>query len=257
MKRNLILLLLVGLVAASCGSKKIATEDLALKNATVRKVMRNYEKTEPDFKTLSGRLKGTYDDGYESQSITVSIRMKKDETIWLSAKLAGIIPMAKLMVTPDRVMFYEKINNQYFDGDFSLLSKWLKTEIDFEKLQNLLLGKAVFEVKKNAYSLTEKEEGYALTHQDQENLMELLIDKLTFRIKNQQLFSFYQQEGISIDYPAYKRINHFRFPEKIDIIVNKNQENTEINIDYRSLEIDKPVKFPFSMPSGYKEIQIK
>jgi len=257
MKKNLILFLLISFVLASCGSKKRATDHISLKNATARKVIKTHERTNPDFKTLSGRLKGTYDDGYESQSISVSIRMKKDETIWVSAKLAGIIPMAKLMVTPEKVLFYEKINNQYFDGDFCLLSKWLGTEIDFEKLQNLLLGEAVFELKKNAFVLIEKEEGYQLINQSQEKSENVLIDKSTFRIINQQMISTENQEGISIDYPKYKRLNHFYFPDKIDIIVDKNDGNAEINIDYRSLEINKSVKFPFEMPFNYKEIQIK
>jgi hypothetical protein len=38
---------------------------------------------------------------------------------------------------------HEKINNSYFEGDFSSLSQWLGTDLDYSKIQNLLLGQAM------------------------------------------------------------------------------------------------------------------
>src|SRR5690625_3983346 len=132
-QRSLILIFILSFAAVSCGSKKSATEKIVLKNATANKVIKHYHRTEPHFETIVAGLRGTNDDGYGEESISLSLRMEKDKVIWVSAKFAGLIPMAKLMVTPDRVQFYEKVNRQYFDGDFSLLSKWLGTEIDFQK----------------------------------------------------------------------------------------------------------------------------
>lgn len=258
MKRNLILIFILSFVVASCGSKKSATDEVTLKSASAKKVIKHYHRTEPHFETIAANLRGSYDDGYGKQSISISLRMEKDEVIWMSAKFAGLIPMAKLMVTPDRVQFYEKVNNQYFDGDFSLLSKWLGTTIDFEKFQNLLLGKAIYDVDKGDYELSELEKGYLLVSDDGADIAKrLMVDRATFRLLSQQLISYSENQEILVSYPTYTRQNYFFFPAKIDIIVEKKEENTEINIDFRSFEINEPVRFPFSMPSNYKEIQIK
>lgn len=258
MKRSLILIFILSFAAVSCGSKKGVTDKAVLKNATSNKVIKHYHRTEPHFETINAGLRGSFDDGYGAESISVSLRMQKDEVIWISAKFAGLIPMAKLLVTPDRVQFYEKVNRQYFDGDFSLLSKWLGTEIDFEKLQNLLLGKSIYDVEKGNYELTELDKGYLLVGSDDTDLSKsLLIDKTTFRLLSQQMVSLKGNREIAVFYPTYTRRNYFFFPEKIDIIVHKKEDNTEINIDFRSFEINQPVKFPFDMPTGYKEIQIK
>jgi hypothetical protein len=49
-------------------------------------------------------------------------------------------------------VYYEKLQRTYFDGDFSLLSKWLGAELDYEKVQNILLGQAVLNLKKGKYN---------------------------------------------------------------------------------------------------------
>ncbi len=102
------LLLVFGLLVISCGPKKTAAERKA--DATKENVIQQNLAAAPSFKTMQGRLRGSYDDGEDSQSISVSIRMEKDKAIWLSAKLGGLITVAKVMVTPQRVQFYEKIN---------------------------------------------------------------------------------------------------------------------------------------------------
>lgn len=256
MKRFLFTMFLMSLVLVSCGTKKGITSE-GMKNATSKKVLKEFERTEPSFETINARMRGSYDDGYGSQSISLSMRIQKDEIIWISAKLGGLIPISKLMVTPDRVQFYEKVNNQYFDGDFSLISKWLGVEIDFEKLQNLLIGKAIYEIDRSDFQLTDLEKGYLLIAADDWISKSLLLDKTSFRLRNQQMISNGDHKQISVSYPSYEKIDSFFFPDKIDILVNKDKDESKINIDFRSLEINQAVKFPFEMPSGYKEIQIK
>jgi hypothetical protein len=34
----------------------------------------------------------------------------------------------------------KKIKGTYFEGDFSALSQWLGTDLDYNKIQNMLLG---------------------------------------------------------------------------------------------------------------------
>ena len=55
------------------------------------------------------------------------------------------------MITPSKVSYYEKINNTYFEGDFSMLSNWLGTDLNLNKVQNLFLGKAIDNLTKDRW----------------------------------------------------------------------------------------------------------
>ncbi|MBW2960200.1 DUF4292 domain-containing protein [Mesonia aestuariivivens] len=250
------LLILLGFLVISCGPKKTAAERKA--DATKENVIEKNLAAKPSFKTMQGRLKGSYDDGEDSQSISVSIRIEKDKAIWLSAKLAGIIPLAKVMVTPKRVQFYEKINGSYFDGDFSLLSKWLGTELDYEKVQNLLIGQPIYELKSKKYILSSSQNGYQLSSIEKTPVARsFLIDLLTFRTKAQQLLREEKNQAVMITYDDFYGRENYDMPKNIIIIANQEDKTTKINIDYRSLAFNEPVSFPFEIPSGYEEIIIE
>lgn len=248
--------LLISLLIISCGPKKTAAEKKA--DETKVNVIKQNLATTPSFKTLQGRLKGSYDDGDDSQSISVSIRIEKDKSIWLSAKLAGIISLAKVLVTPNRVQFYEKINGSYFDGDFSLLSKWLGTDLDFNKVQNLLIGQPIYELKAKDYEISSTQRGYQLSSIEKAPIAKsFLIDLLSFKTKAQKLNRPEENQGVAITYDDYFGEESYGMPKNITIIANQASGTTKINIDYRSLEFNEPVTFPFEIPSGYEEIVIE
>jgi hypothetical protein len=68
----------------------------------------------------------------------------------VSIRFLGIT-MAKTLITPNKVKYYEKINGKYFEGDFTTLSRWLGTELDYQKVQNLLLGQSIDDLSKGKY----------------------------------------------------------------------------------------------------------
>lgn len=254
LKKGLFLLLIsVGL--SSCGAKKTAlsTKDLAMK-----KIIANHEGASSNFQTLRGKLRAGYTTEDESQSTSISIRMEKDKAIWLSAKLAGIIPLAKVLITPKEVKYYEKLGKTYFVGDFRLLSKWLGTELDFEKVQNLLTGQTIYELDPSEYELEETASGYQFRSKEETFLTKLfLLNPKTFKAEAQQLVREAKNQSVTITYPEYQLINGFYFPKKIAIIANDMGKSTKIDIEYRSLEFDVEVSFPFTVPSGYTEITIE
>jgi hypothetical protein len=45
----------------------------------------------------------------------------------------------------------KKIKGTYFEGDFSALSQWLGTDLDYNKIQNMLLGEPLDDLSKGKY----------------------------------------------------------------------------------------------------------
>ena len=125
-----------------CKSTKIVQSSETLDSKmSVKQIVKNHNKLQSKFNTLQGRLKVEYIQGDRSETHTLTLRMENDKTIWVNA----FLNMVRVKITPDRVRFYNKLDNTYFDGDYALISEFLGADLQFENLQNLLLGEAIFE----------------------------------------------------------------------------------------------------------------
>src|SRR5690606_7356869 len=127
------------------------------------------------------------------------------KTIWMSAPLG----LARAMITQDSVKFYDKLNNQYFDGDFSLLTKLLGTEVNFEIVQNILMGDPIYELRNDVYITTPHDTSYVLQPKEQRALFELffLVNPGFFKLDSQQLYQKAEQRMLQIDYSKYQEVD--------------------------------------------------
>lgn len=257
MNRYIRLIIVLLLLVTSCKSKKSAVEgDVA--TISTKKVISNH--VDADFKgnTLNAKITAKYKDRKSSASFSVKLRMEKDKTIWLSATKFGI-PVAKAKITPERVSYYEKLNRTYFDGDFALISKFLGTDLDYEKLQNLLLGQAILDLKKGRFNSDYKNESYQLLPKRSNDLYEILfvMNPENFKLKSQQVKSRAEEQLLSVSYPNYTEVDGETIPKKIAIRAIDKKNITTINMEYKSVVLDQELSFPFSIPQGYKELKIE
>jgi len=79
--------MILSLVLFSCKSTQIVTEGKVNNKLSSKTIVQNHYANTLDFKTLRGRMKIDYDDGINAQSFSVSLRMEKDNAIWISAPL--------------------------------------------------------------------------------------------------------------------------------------------------------------------------
>lgn len=239
----------------SCKSNKVLTDGTINENLSTKAIIKTHYQNEINFKTLSGKMKIDYSNGEDSQGVAVSLRMEKDKAIWISAPFSVV----KAYITPDRVTFYNKLENNYFDGDFSYLSNLLGTELDFQKVQNLLLGQALLNLNEDKYDLEIADKNYQLKPRKAAALFKILfqIEPKNFKIATQQLSQPLKKRLLEIDYQNYQKINQYILPNSIFITaIDKDVKNT-IAIEYRNIEFNSLLKFPYKIPKGYKEIVLK
>ena len=240
---------------SSCGSARVIADGSIDETLTIRSVIRNHEAARVDFRTLSARLGIDFSDGDDSQSVTVTLRMKRDEVIWMSAPL-GVI---KVMITPDRVSFYNKLNNEYFDGDYTYLSKLLGSEVDFVKLQNLLLGQSIVSLQGRKYDLAYSADSYELKPRPSLDLYKLFlkIEPKYFRLAAQQVAQPDQQRLMEVRYTSYQEIQGEVLPDQVQIAAIDHDDRITIGITYKQLELNRDLKFPYKIPSGFNPLALK
>src|SRR5688572_30412714 len=201
------------LVLASCGSTKNISN---LENASAKEVISSHKAASPDFKTLAGRVQLVYETDEKSQSITVSLRMEKDKNIWIKASILGIT-IAKVLITPTSVSYYETIGNTYFEGDFALLGEWIGTPINFQQAQNMLLGQSIFTLNPSEYSAAVFQNKFKVQpkQQPQNFIHSLFLNPDNFKVASETLSQPKDDRLLSIRYGDYQKIENQFYPSTI------------------------------------------
>jgi hypothetical protein len=252
--KKISLLIIVTIILSSCNASKTVTSSaVADTSIKTKQIVNAVDNAETKFKTIVGKLKIETINGDKSQSANVSFRMEKDKTIWIS-KL-GIV---KALVTPDRVAFYNKLDGTYFDGDFSYLSNLVGTELDFYKLQNILLGQPILPLDAKTFDSSVADNSYTLNPKQQLELYEIffLINPSHFKTNSQQITQIKEKRLLQIDYLSYQNVEKLKIPENIKILAVEDGSELQINLELKSLDLDKDLSFPFEIPSGYELIKL-
>lgn len=251
-------MVLILLVFTSCKTNKKVVDNNNIDAISTKKIINNHYTHNFNKQTVYAKLNAKYKSKKAAATVSIKLRLEKDKTIWMSATKLGI-PIAKVKITPNRVSYYEKLQKTYFDGDFSLLSKWLGTELDYDKVQNILLGQAVLNLKKGKYVSKIDNNLYQISPRKHNGLYGILffMNPENFKLNKQEIRNTEKQQLLSVSYPHYKEIKGEQFPENINIRAIDSKNLTTINIVYRSVEFNKELTFPFSIPNGYKEISLK
>ena len=253
MKSILSAFLIVFLIG--CKSKQSVATAAANDNIEVTKIINGHYKNEHDFSTLNIRANAKYEDEKQSHSMNADIRIKKDEIIWINIKFLGI-PMAKAMITPTKVSYYEKINNTYFEGDFSMLSNWLGTDLDFNKVQNLFLGKAIDDLTKDKWVSEVIEKMFKLSMpNDSDVAKEFYFEGANYLLKKETINQASKNRNLEIRYPSYKEDKGMFLPNEINIKAEQKDKIT-IDIEYKNTTFNEDLSYPYSVPSGYTAVEI-
>ena len=249
------MVLILFFVLGCKSSKRIASSGELNTKLTAKQLIKEHQRQEPKFKTLQARVKVDYVQGDKSQSHTISLRMEKDKIIWLSSAFAYV----RAKITPTKMSFYNKLDNTYFDGDFSLISDLLGTKLDFKKVQNILLGNAIYNLNDDIYNTDIHEGSYVLSPKNQSQLFEIfyLLNPTHFKMDSQQLSQQLEQRFLEIDYKDYQEVDKQIVPQNVKIIALERDFETIITMEFKSVLINSELNFPFRIPNGFQEIVIK
>ncbi|AUC74786.1 DUF4292 domain-containing protein [Olleya sp. Bg11-27] len=251
----LILILLIVVVSGCKGSKTVVSNGAVNTGLTTKQLIRNSTKANIEFTTLVSRLKIETTQKGSSKSYTVNLKIEKDKQILITSTPISII---KAIITPDRVAFYNKWDNTFFDGDFAYLSNLLGTDLDFKKVQNLLLGESLFDLNDDKYELTANDKSYILQPKKQRDLFELLlfVNPSHYKMDAQEITQPKEKRILHIDYLTYQQVDKKTLPEQTKILAVEDEEELEINLELKSVKLNENIRFAFKIPTGFTKIEL-
>ncbi len=259
MPRNLhkYIAVLLAVFFFGCKSKATLAEGNATSKLSAEKVIAIHYSNKSDFSTLYIKASAKYSDDKQTQNVTAEVKIKKDQMILVSVRFLGIT-MAKALITPTEVKYYDKINNEYFEGDYSGLSKWLGTDVDYAKVQNLLLGRAIDNLRKSQYEVSIMNKWYKLENNSTAATNKSFsFEAERFMIKQQEINQPNSQRALLIQYPEYKEYSEMILPLSIIIDAMNKGKKTNIDIEYKNVSFNEELSFPYAVPEGFERIFIE
>ena len=240
MKKINLLFLFLMLILAGCSSKKkvVSTVDTSAfeeSSATTnsgtftKNLVQKIQELEnsKDFKTLYIKANARYEDSHQTQNVQADIRIKKDEIILVSIRFLGIT-MAKALITQDKVQYYEKPNGTHFEGDYATLSRWLSTDLNFEKLQNLLIGNALFDLSKENLESKSIENETGLFSKTKQLEKVFWIENNNNQLIKQSFHRIIENQKLHVHYPSFQNHNGIVLPSQT--LIEATQEKQKKNI---------------------------
>ncbi len=236
----------------ACGPGKNLTSIVGeIPEMRTKQILKKHIKQHAKFNTLQCKLKIELFQNSKAQSNTVTLRMERGKIIWINA----FLNMIRIKITPDKVQMYNKIDQTYFDGDFSLIKQLLGIDLDFSNLENLLLGDTFFKHNSSSLNQVKDNSGYKLKPFKLDPTLDVFyrINPFYFKMKTQEISHLKEEIHLKVNYDDFQEINQQLIPSKMAITINEKQNNAFIiKLNLKSVSLNQSIRFPFKLPKGYK-----
>lgn len=253
MKKNILIKIFFGitlLIATACKSKKIVT---TLPNTIIKpdnkSVIKSLKAADLKFSTYSTKAKTNIKIDSNTYDINLNIRIKKNDTIWISATYFSI-EVGRIVITPDSIKMINRAQSQYFIKPYSYLSKNINPKLDFFALQSMLVGNTMAFGYSDETSITSDSTGYAIMSTDLSLTYHAKFNTV-IKVTETLLIDSKKEQQLKIIYTDFVRINNFNTPTQVIINTTVNNKKITASMLYSIPEIDKNLEYPFSIPKRY------
>jgi|TARA_B000000475_G_C15951489_1_gene428968 hypothetical protein len=248
-KTGKIFILLLLFFLAGCSTKKKIVSDRPIKDLEISEIIKNSKKSELKFQNLRNRVKVEFNDGRSIQTVSLSLRALNQEIIWISASM--IVPIAKILLSNERIIFYEKFQKTYINQEIDIIMNALGIKNPVKSFQNLLLGKSIFDINRGSWERLENPNYYVLKS-SKGIQTSLFINPKTFLLDQQRIFIPMLSSLITIDYSNYKNIEDKIVPNNVLISYLRGNKIIKINLKYSQFDFPNNLTFPMEIPTDYK-----
>jgi hypothetical protein len=203
-----------------------------------------------DFTYLTAKGRLVFVNNGRDVNTNADIRMKKDSAIWISLRPGLGIEAARILITTDSVRIVDKLNNDFLGFTFDSLSKRLDIPVDFQLIQNTLLGNLPYDLGQ-ATPISEGEQ-YLLRKQQANVDVIGYVGKQTARMEKLSLKDMTAPNRLDAVYGSFTPVENMLFPFvcNADLTFEPpggSKTSLSFRFTHNRVELSRePLKFPFS-----------
>lgn len=259
MKRNIwnkLIVCFFCLSLFSCKAKKSvinATSSVKSSERTTAQYLDAIQQHQNNFKTFTTKANTKLGIDGKEFDVTLNIRIKNGEGIWVSVTAIAGFEVARALITPDSLQVMDRINNEYLKKPFSYITKFTNPEVDYHTLESLLVGNIVpLALNKNEQFLM-NDEGLNLAG-SKGTLNFLLILNKAFKAFKIDLNDSRAQQSLEVKVTDFEKIEEQLFPKSISLTSQAGKQQIAVEMDYNKTQLNVPVEFPFNVPKRFSVI---
>ena len=258
----LILLVLLGSIQA-CKPRRDVIPVVGDLLRSPERALRTLHANQADFAFYEARFSG--EALWEGQNLPLagSLRIQKDQAIFVSVAPFLGIEVARVLITPDTVKYLNRMQATYFVGDMRFINQMLGTNLDFYMLQAILTGNDFEHFTSDNFSVS-GDRSMILLHspsrrpKDQRNApgMEhhIWMEPLNYRIRTAIARDPETDRKIQAEYNNYENLEGQWLPNDLKLSFSDSGSHAEISVRLNRISLNQPQEFSFSIPSRYKPI---
>jgi len=266
-----LLIVSLSLFVFSCKVQEKDNVKIKIKTRSPKFLVKKLKNSEFQFETISGKAAVVVIDSVgKKTSFKTHLRIRKDSIIWMSIT-SYRLEAARVIITKDSVKVINRINKEYFIGDFSYINRAFGTDLDYQMMEALLIGNSLdfdederinsrVDRKKDLYYLStiKKRKVKKELKKDKEKIKSeaqvLWLDPMTFKVKELLLSSPESHRSLTAVYSDYRDIDEQLMPFDISFMLKSKTLNA-VEVEYSKCSSGKSLSYPFKISSKYVQIK--
>ncbi len=234
--------------------KALRTDSLAADSIRrVASALARIDSNRIGFETFSAKIKVDYKDSKDKNlDFNAFVRMRKDSVVWVSIIAALGVEAFRVLIRPDSVMIMDKLEKTIKYTTVSDLQRITQLPFDFTALQQLILGNPLYlegelqSFKENGAAVTVFYSGDRFRHLAQ--FLKPAISLSRSRLDDTDLL---RKRSADLEYDSYGTVAG-RIFSGVRRIRLAEQQTVDVSLEFKQVEFDLPLSYPFSVPSNYK-----
>jgi hypothetical protein len=287
LKLIVFILLLIVLGFSSCKTtREIPTANV--KPIGTAKLLKNVEENSLVYESFSiSRINCQFSSNQSKTSFKISLKAIKDEKILASITKLNV-PVGRVLLTPDSVIYVNYIDRNYFVDDYTFLSNFLNIDLDFATIQSIISNSAF------SYRNDEKEKDfktfstsiesgmYVLQSEKERKVYKmdvkgktgkidrrlkrlddnaLILQKMSFNPSNFALTKLLIEDKtndrkMEMIFDDFVKVMNKDYPGSIDMSFNSESDNVGLRIRMSGFSTDKLNSLNLEIPEKYQQIKV-
>lgn len=219
-------------------------------------------------------------------SFRINLKAKKDDRILVAISKLNI-PVGRVLLTPDSVVYVNYIDRNYFIDDYSFISDFLNMDVDFNTVQAIISnnafsyrddprndfktfdsfvedGKYVLqsEKTKKIFKIEKKKQqkiDRRLRRLDDEALIlqKMFFDPLSYSLTQLEITDKTNQRSIFMNFSDFETLEGVEYPESIDMEFLSEGQEISMKIRMNGFSTEEITSFELAIPEKYEQIKVK
>ena len=208
--------------------------------------------SQANFNTFSGKAKANLDIGGDDHDVTLNIRIKSGQKIWVSVTAVIGIEVARALITPDSILLINRLQGIYLKKPFSYVRSYAGNKVNYKTLESLLVGNIIPDFINDDTNIAAAATNNTVLNGTANGLLYKLFLSTNNKAIQTHLDDQAAGQSLQVNNSAFMQAGGNIVPSQIDMASTVKNKKIQVNLHYTRMDFDKVLDYPFSIPQSYE-----